>query len=148
MNTDSFKLFERVRLPGGREGMVHQIFSPGYPPGAERPSDTITVMTDDYVEVECWPWQATKIRRARGQTFKSKDPEGSFYPVELDNLARLHMAIWHDHWDRFLPQAVPSFYGNYWEQYSSGNKVPLPAREDIRSQAPAPPQKPKQSKMF
>ena len=98
--------------------------------------------------VDCWAWQATKIRRARGQTVKSKDPKGSFYQVELDNDMRLRMAIWHEHWARFPPASPPDYHASYWEAYSSGNKVSLPACEDIRGQAPAPPQKPQQLSMF
>lgn len=148
MSDVSFNLYERVRIPDQREGFVHSISFPGTPPDGEKPPDTVTVMTDDYVEVECWPWQATKIRRTRGQTVKSKDPKGSFYPVELENEARLKMAIWHDHWDRFPAENVPNYYINYWEEYSSGNKAPLPAREDIRSQAARPPVKPQHPRMF
>ena len=153
VDIESCNLYDRVRLQDRREGYVNSIFFPGMPHGKEKPPEIVTVMVDDYVQVECWPWQLTKLRRTRGQTVKSKDPEGSFYEVELANNARLRMAIWHDHWDRIPPKGEPitagyGLYGKYWEEYSGGNKAPLPAHEDIRGQAPAPPQKPQRPRLF
>ena len=148
MDDLEFNLYERVRLPGRREGFVLSMSFPPNLPGEIPPPDELTVLTDDYRKVDCWAWQATKIRRARGQTVKSKDPKGSFYQVELDNDMRLRMGIWHDHWDRFPPAIPPGYYASYWEAYSSGNKVSLPASEDIRGQAPVPPQKLQQPRMF
>ena len=148
MEALDFDLYDRVRLPDRREGLVLSMSFPPNLPGEIPPPDKLTVLTDDYREVDCWAWQATKIRRARGQTVKSKDPKGSFYQVELDNDMRLRMAIWHEHWDRFPPASPPDYHASYWEAYSSGNKVSLPACEDIRGQAPAPPQKPQQLSMF
>jgi len=144
MDTIAFRLNERVRLPDRREGLVLGVFSGGAPPddpSSEGPPDVVTVLTDDYFEVACWPWQVAKVRWARGQMVKSKDPEGSFYPAELANIARLHMAIWHDHWERFPPGVdkwIPNSHSRYWDEYRNGNKVPLPEREDIRAQVPAP----------
>lgn len=147
MDDLELNLYERVRLPDRREGFVLSMSFPPNLPGEIPPPDELTVLTDDYRKVDCWPWQAAKIRRARGQTVKNKDPEGSFYPVELENSARLRMAVWHDHWDRFPPHPGDPHVA-YYNEYRDGNKAPLPAREDIRAQAPVPTQKPKQLSMF
>ena len=150
MDPNAFRLNERVRLPDRREGQVQSIFSGGAPPGGEFPPRVITVLTDNYVQVECWPWQVAKLKRTPGQTVKSKDPEGRFYQVELDNIARLRMAIWHDHWDRCGLVVAPEYglIGQYLNEYRAGNKVALPEREDIRAQMPSPPAVIERPRMF
>jgi hypothetical protein len=155
VDTNAFRLNERVRLSDRREGLVNSIFSGGAPPGDKRPPDIITVLADDYVQVECWPWQVAKTKRVKGYTVdrvlvKSKDPEGSFYQVELDNIARLRMAIWHDHWDRCGLVVAPEYglIGQYLDEYRNGNKVPLPECEDIRTQVPSPPVVIERPRMF
>mgnify|MGYP001561330233 CR=1 FL=1 len=156
-----FTLNERVRLPDRREGLAKAVIWGGCPPGGKPPPDAVTVLTDDYYQVECWSWQLTKIQRTRGRTVKSKDPAGSFYQVELDNVNKLHMAVWHAHWDTYgvsgsqeqniqcdEQRGILSNYSRYLKEYRRGDKAPLPVKEDIRAQSPGPIQEPKQLSMF
>lgn len=90
----TFDLDKRVRLPDGRQGFVIG--------GAYKGGLTlgITVMVDDYIQVECREEQLTKIRRV-GELKEYGQEKKRLLPVEIANHEKLRCAIWHDHWSRF-----------------------------------------------
>jgi len=117
-------LDKRVRLPDGREGFVIG--------GAYKGGQTlgITVMLDDYIEVDCREDQLTKIKRV-GELKEYGQDKKRLLPVEIANHEKLRCAIWHNHWNRFGLKNE-SFYPVYSKEYRAGRIVPLPDREDIR----------------
>ncbi len=120
----TFVLDKRVRLPDGRKGFVIG--------GAYKGGLTlgITVMLDDYVEVECREDQLAKIKRA-GELKEYGQDKKKLLPVEIANHEKLRCAIWHDHWSRFGID-TESVFPVYSKEYREGRIVPLPGREDIR----------------
>lgn len=120
----TFDLDKRVRLPDGREGFVIG--------GAYKGGETlgITVMVDDYIEVECREEQLTKIKRV-GELKEYGQEKKRLLPVEIANHEKLRCAIWHDHWSRF-DGGTDSGHPGYRKEYREGRIVPLPGREDIR----------------
>ncbi len=120
----TFDLDKRVRLPDGREGFVIG--------GAYKGGQTlgITVMLDNYIEVECREDQLTKIKRV-GELKEYGQDKKKLLPVEIANHEKLRCAIWHDHWARF-GGVNESVYPAYSREYKEGRIVPLPGREDIR----------------
>ena len=118
-----FGLDKRVRLPDSREGFVIG--------GAYKGGQTlgITVMLDNYIEVECREDQLTKIKRV-GEKKEYGQDKKKLLPVEIANHEKLRCAIWHDHWSRF--GLDKSIYPAYAKEYREGRIVPLPGREDIR----------------
>ena len=120
----TFDLDKRVRLPDGREGFVIG--------GAYKGGQTlgITVMLDDYIEVECREDQLTKIKRV-GELKEYGQEKKRLLPVEIANHDKLRCAIWHDHWSRFGLDTESAFPA-YSKEYREGRIVPLPGREDIR----------------
>ena len=120
----TFDLDKRVRLPDGREGFVIG--------GAYKGGETlgITVMLDDYIEVECRENQLTKIKRV-GELKEYGQEKKRLLPVEIANHEKLRCAIWHDHWSRFGIGAESAF-PVYGKKYREGRIEPLPRREDIR----------------
>jgi len=120
----TFDLDKRVRLPDGREGFVIG--------GAYKGSQTlgITVMLDNYIEVECREDQLTKIKRV-GELKEYGQDKKKLLPVEIANHERLRCAIWHDHWSRFGID-TDSGHPVYSKEYKEGRIVSLPGREDIR----------------
>jgi len=120
----TFNLDKRVRLPDGREGFVIG--------GAYKGNETlgITVMLDDYIEVECREDQLTKIKRV-GELKEYGQDKKKLLPVEIANHEKLRCAIWHDHWDRF-GGVNESVFPAYSREYKEGRIVPLPGKDDIR----------------
>jgi len=120
----TFGLDKRVRLPEGREGFVIG--------GAYKGGQTlgITVMLDNYIEVECREDQLTKIKRV-GELKEYGQDKKKLLPVEIANHEKLRCAIWHDHWSRF---GIDSefVYPVYGKEFREGRIVLLPGREDIR----------------
>ena len=120
----TFGLDKRVRLPEGQEGFVIG--------GAYKGGQTlgITVMLDNYIEVECREDQLTKIKRV-GELKEYGQDKKKLLPVEIANHEKLRCAIWHDHWSRFGidSEFVYSVYG---KEFREGRIVLLPGREDIR----------------
>jgi len=120
----TFDLDKRVRLSDGRDGFVIG--------GAYKGGQTlgITVMLDNYIEVECREDQLTKIKRV-GELKEYGQEKKRLLPLEITNHEKLRCAIWHDHWSRFgigTESASPV----YSKEYREGRIVPLPGREDIR----------------
>jgi len=120
----TFGLDKRVKLPDGREGFVIG--------GAYKGGQTlgITVMLDNYIEVECREDQLTKIKRV-GELKEYGQEKKKLLPVEIANQEKLRCAIWHDLWGRLGPYSE-SAYPAYSKEYTEGRIVPLPCREDIR----------------
>jgi len=121
----TFNLDKRVKLPDGREGFVIG--------GAYKGGQTlgITVMLDDYIEVECREDQLTMIRRA-GELKEYGQDKKKLLPVEITNHEKLHCAIWHAFWRQHGMEDLGSFFPAYSKEYKEGRIVPLPGREDIR----------------
>ena len=121
----NFDLDKRVRLPDGREGFVIG----GVYKGAQTLG--ITVMLDDYIEVECREDQLIKIKRV-GELKEYGQEKKRLLPVEIANHEKLRCAIWHDHWSRFGLKNEKTAFPAYSKEYREGRIVPLPGREDIR----------------
>ncbi len=120
----TFGLNKRVRLPEGREGFVVG--------GAYKGDRTlsITVMLDNYIEVECREDQLTNIKRV-GELKEYGQDKKKLLPLEIANHEKLRCAIWHDHWSRF--GLDPGFLNpTYNTEFRAGRIVSLPGREDIR----------------
>jgi len=120
------KLYTRLRLPDGREGLLlgSVCWGPGDP-------EQMDVLTDDYVKVICLPDQVKMIRRYGETVPLSKNPGGDrtkVYLVERDNINCLREAIWHDHYQRFGETS----YGRYQDSWKHGDVKLLPKKEDIR----------------
>src|SRR5574343_6175 len=115
----------RVRLPDGREGvLIGTRESGGVPLGR--------VLTDGYEDV-LLQLSGLTVRRRTGTTVKF---EGSrMYPIEAENIQRLHTAIWHSHWSNWnngtalASKAYP--YADWFAAWERGEKVPLPAEENL-----------------
>ncbi|GAH52846.1 unnamed protein product, partial [marine sediment metagenome] len=90
----------------------------------------ITVMLDDYIEVECREDQLTKIKRV-GELKEYGQEKKKLLPVEIANHEKLRCAIWHDHWSRFGIDK-DSGHPAYSKEYREGRIVLLPGKEDIR----------------
>lgn len=121
----TFNLDQRVKLPDSREGFV----SSGLYKGSQTPC--ITVMLDDYIEVQCREDQLTKIKRV-GELKEYGFEKNRLLPVEIANHEKLRCAIWHDNWSRFGLKNDKTTFRAYSKEYIEGRIVHFPGREDIR----------------
>ena len=152
--SSELNLYQRVRISPGREGFVLGITWPGAKPGQARPQPIVQVLTDDYCEVTCCPWQCRQVRRDGAKTVPFKDAleKGRYYQVEVDNEEKRRMAIWHDHWKRFggpgFAEGGASSHQRFWREYKAGRIALLPVRHDVRQDRPTEPQKPSQLRLL
>jgi len=120
------KLYTRLRLPDGREGLLlcSVCRGPGDP-------EQMGILTDDYVRVICRPDQVKMIKRYGETVPLSNNPGGDktkVYPVERDNINLLREAVWHEHYQKFGEAS----YGRYQDSWKRGDVKLLPKKEDIR----------------
>ncbi len=122
----AWRLYDRVRLPDGREGILHGQMWRGADPAEAM------VLTDDYVEVTCLQSQLASARR-HGRTVRYTDGTNVawVYRVEVDNLRRLQLGTAHE---GFAEHGCPD-----WPDYEParlwrlGQREHAPPREDIRA---------------